>query len=113
MAVKYIPKQGDICYVDFSPIKGHEQDGLRPAIIISNNDYIKLTNMVILCPITTNTKIFPTHYNLLNTTKVKGSVLCEHIRSIDYNAHKLSFVERVNNDEFLEILDIINGLIEV
>ena len=35
--VKYIPKQGDIVYVDLDPTKGHEQRGTRPAIVISNN----------------------------------------------------------------------------
>lgn len=112
MAIKYIPKQGDICYVNFSPTEGHEQAGLRPAIVVSNNDYIKLTKMVLLCPITTNTKPFPTHYKLINSKKVKGSVLCEHVRSIDYNAIKLSFVEKVTKEELLEIIDLLSCLIE-
>lgn len=113
MGLKYIPKQGDICYINFSPTEGHEQSGLRPAIIVSNEDYIKLTNMVILCPITTNQKMFPTHYKLKNTKKVQGSVLCEHIRSIDYKARSLSYVEKVKKDELFEILDLINCLIEI
>ena len=40
--------------------------------------------MVILCPITSNTKEFPTHYILKDSKKVKGSVLCEHIISLDF-----------------------------
>ena len=109
----YIPKQGDICYVDFAPTKGHEQTGVRPAIVLSKDNYHKYTNMAVICPITTNTKKFPTHYELLNTKKVKGSVLCEHIRSIDFNARKLSFVEEIKKDELEEIIDIINGIIEI
>ncbi len=109
----YIPKQGDICYMDFDPTKGHEQTGVRPAVVISKDNYNKYTNMAIICPITTNTKKFPTHYELLNTKKVKGAVLCEHIRSIDFNASKLSFVEKIKKDELEEIIDIINGIIEI
>lgn len=109
----YIPKQGDICYMDFAPTKGHEQSGLRPAVVISRDNFNKYTNMVIICPITTNTKKFPTHYELENTLKVKGAVLCEHIRSIDFNACKLSFVEKINKEELEEILDIINAMIEI
>lgn len=112
MELKYIPKQGDICYLNLSPTEGHEQSGLRPTIVISNDDYIKLTNMVILCPITSNIKKFPTHYELQNTKKIKGSVLCEHIRSIDYNAKKISFVEKASIDELLKVLDIVNSLME-
>ena len=109
----YIPKQGDICYMDFAPTKGHEQTGLRPLVVISKDKYNKYTNMAIVCPITTNTKKFPTHYELINTKKVKGSVLCEHIRSIDFNARNLSFVEKIKKEDLDEIIDIINGIIEL
>ena len=37
MVSKYIPKQGDIIYLDFNPTKGHEQKGARTALAISNN----------------------------------------------------------------------------
>jgi len=109
----YIPKQGDICYMDFAPTKGHEQTGLRPAVVISTDKFNKYTNMAIICPITTNIKKFPTHYELETTKKVKGSVLCEHIRSIDFNARSLSFVEKLKEEELEEIIDIIYGIIEI
>ncbi len=109
----YLPKQGDICYMNFSTGKGHEQNGIRSAIIISKDNYNKFTQMVVLCPITTNIKKFPTHYELLKTKKVHGAVLCEHIRSIDFKARKLTFVEKISKDELVEILDIINGMIEL
>ncbi len=88
MVRKYIPSQGDIIFINFNPTKGHEQKGYRPAIVISNNVFNKNTKMVIVCPITSNEKEFPTHYNLKNSKKVKGAVLCEHIRSIDYEIRK-------------------------
>ena len=100
MVNKYIPKQGDIVYLDFNPTKGHEQKGFRPAIVISNNTFNKHTGMSIVCPITSNTKHFPTHYELEDTKKVKGSVLCEHIRSINYekrNKTNLYKVYRATN----------------
>ena len=109
----YIPKQGDICYMNFAPTKGHEQTGVRPAVVISKNNFNKYTNTAIICPITTNTKKFPTHYEIENTKIVKGSVLCEHIRSIDFNARKLSFVEKIKKEELEEIIDIITGIVEI
>jgi len=30
----YIPKQGDIIWIDFNPQKGHEQAGHRPALVL-------------------------------------------------------------------------------
>ncbi|MDR2575182.1 MAG: type II toxin-antitoxin system PemK/MazF family toxin, partial [Treponema sp.] len=32
----YNPRQGDIIIMDFTPTKGHEQQGHRPAVIVSN-----------------------------------------------------------------------------
>lgn len=109
----YIPKQGDICYMNFAPTKEHEQTGLRPAVVISKDSYNKYTNLAVICPITTNTKKFPTHYELIETKRIKGSVLCEHIRSVDFTARKLSFVEKLKMKELEEIIDIINGIIEI
>ena len=109
MVKNYIPSQGDIVFIDFDPTKGHEQKGYRPAVVISNDVFNKNTKMVIVCPITSNEKEFPTHYNLINTKKVKGSVLCEHIRSIDYEIRKLKYVEKANNEDFENILGLLNA----
>lgn len=112
MVGKYIPKQKDIVFVDFNPTKGHEQSGFRPCIVVSNNAFNKNTKMVIVCPITSNEKDFPTHYLLSNTKKVHGSVLCEHIRSIDYEIRNLKFVEKCNDDDFNNIIMLLNACIE-
>lgn len=112
MVKKYIPKQGDVIFLDFNPTKGHEQSGFRPAVIISNNVFNENTKMVIVCPITTNDKEFPTHYRLEDTKKVYGSVLCEHIRSIDYETRKIRFVEKLSEKDFVSIITLLNACIE-
>ena len=112
MVGKYIPKQKDIVFVDFNPTKGYEQAGFRLCVVISNNIFNKNTKMVIVCPITSNKKEFPTHYILNNSKKVNGSVLCEHIRSIDYEIRKLKFVEKCNDDDFNNIIMLLNSCIE-
>lgn len=110
--VKYIPKQGDIVYLDFNPTKGHEQNGFRPAIVISNNVFNINTKMVIVCPITSNTKEFPTHYKLEDTENVYGSVLCEHIRSIDYEFRNLKFIESATENDLLSVITLMNACID-
>ena len=95
MVKKYIPKRRDIVYLNFNPIKGHEQRGFRPALVISSDVFNDFTKMVIVCPISTNTKDFPTHYLLKDNKKVNGSVLCEHLRSIDYEIRNLKYVDRI------------------
>ena len=112
MVKKYIPKKGDIAFLDFNPTKGHEQAGIRPCIVISNNVFNKNTKMAIVCPITSNEKEFPTHYILSKTKKIHGSVLCEHIRSIDFETRNLKFVEKCNTDDFDNIILLLNSCIE-
>ena len=109
MVKNYIPSQGDIVFLDFTPTKGHEQKGYRPAVVISNDTFNKNTKMVILCPITSNEKEFPTHYLLQKSKKVKGSVLCEHIRSIDYEIRNLKYVEKTSDEDFENIIDLFNA----
>lgn len=109
MVKKYIPRQGDIVFVDFTPTKGHEQKGYRPAIVISNDIFNKNTKMTILCPITSNEKEFPTHYILQDTKKIKGSVLCEHIRSINYEIRNLKYIEKASNKDFDNIINLLNA----
>lgn len=112
MVKKYMPKQGDVVFLDFNPTKGHEQSGTRPAVIISNNVFNENTKMVFVCPITSNNKKFPTHYFLEDTKKVYGSVLCEHIRSIDYEFRNLKFIEKLSNNDFISIIALLNACIE-
>lgn len=112
MVKKYVPKQGDVVFLDFNLTKGHEQSGFRPAVVISNNVFNENTKMVIVCPITSNDKEFPTHYRLENTKKIYGSVLCEHIRSIDYEIRNLKFVEKLSDNDFISIITLLNACIE-
>ncbi|MBQ8473023.1 MAG: type II toxin-antitoxin system PemK/MazF family toxin [Bacilli bacterium] len=112
MVEEYIPRQGDIVFLDFNPIKGHEQTGFSPAVVVSNNVFNQNTKMVMVCPITSNDKEFPTHYSLEDTIKIKGSVLCEHIRSIDYEIRNLKFVEKLSDNDFLSIITLLNACIE-
>ncbi len=112
MVKKYIPKQGDIVFLDFNPIKGHEQSGKRPAIVISNNVFNINTKMVMVCPITSNDKDFPTHYLLEDTKIINGSVLCEHIRSIDYESRTLNYIEKASDNDLLSVIMLTNACVE-
>lgn len=110
--VNYIPKQKDIVFVNLNLIKGHEQSGYRLALVISSDIFNKFTKMVMVCPITSNIKEFPTYYILKNTNEIKDSVLLEHIRSIDYEVRNFKFIENLNDGEFEEIVNLFNSCIE-
>ena len=68
--------------------------------------------MAIICPVSTNEKHFPTHYHLEDTKKIYVSVLCEHIRSIDYNSRNVTFIEKLSDNDLLSIIILMNACIE-
>ena len=112
MVGEYIPSQGDICFVSLDPAKGFEKIGYRPVIVISSHFFSKMTNMAIVCPITTKIREFPTHYELQNTKEVFGSVDAEHIRSIDFRERKFKYIEKIGPLEFTEIFSLLMSEID-
>ncbi len=45
---------GSIVWVDFDPIRGREQRGLRPALVVAGADYLaSVPDLVIVVPLTT------------------------------------------------------------
>ena len=79
-------KQGEIWEMYFDPIKGSEQAGRRPALIISGNMLNEHLNIVIVCPLTTNIKRFKGNVVLNpsqeNGLKAPSEILTFHIRSV-------------------------------
>ncbi len=54
--------RGEIWLVDLNPVIGHEQSGIRPSLIISDNLYNhSLAGMVIVLPITSKNKGIASH----------------------------------------------------
>ncbi len=94
MVTDYIPDRGDIFWVDFAPTKGHEQSGRRPAVVISRHVYNENSKLVLVCPITSKSKQYPYEVQLIGT-KIKGVILSDQVRSIDWKARKAEFAESV------------------
>lgn len=105
-------KQGDIIKVNLNPQKGHEQAGYRPAVVISNDFFNAKTNLVIVCPITNTDNKFPLHIPLMGKTKTTGVILCEHIKTLDLNARKFSYVEKLPDDLLEEVIAVVFSEIE-
>lgn len=106
-------KQGDIIKINFNPKAGHEQAGYRPALVISNNVFNEKAKLAIVCPITNTNKKFPLHIELDDRTKTAGVILCEHIRSLDVEARGYEIIEKIPDDIFQKVLDIIFAEIEI
>ncbi len=83
-----VVRRGDIYYADLRPVVGSEQGGIRPVLIIQNNNGNKHSPTVICAAITSkmNKAKLPTHVALEAERYgiVKDSVvLLEQVRTID------------------------------
>jgi mRNA interferase MazF len=74
---------GEIVLVDLEPVRGTEQSGRRPALVISNDEMHLLAPRVIVCPITRNRNPWPTKVFLPQGLPADGAVLVDQVRSID------------------------------
>lgn len=107
MVKEYIPKKGDLVILTFDPSAGHEQQGRRPALIISNEVFNKHVGLAIACPITNTDRNFPFHVKV-ESENLTGFIMTEQVKSIDYNVRKVKFVERVSD----EVLEKVLGMLE-
>lgn len=105
---KYIPKQGDIIYLDFNPQSGREQMGRRPALVISNNEFNSFfKNGVIVCPITNTDRNAPFHVKMPNGSRTTGVVMCEQVKALDVVARNAKFYDEAPNSVVHQVLEIV------
>ncbi len=92
MKSSYIPKRGDAIWLDFDPQAGHEQARRRPAIVLSPVEFNRVTGFALVCPITNQEKGYPFEVSLPAGLPVRGVVLSDQIRSLDWKARKAALI---------------------
>jgi len=102
-------RQGDIFLADLNPIRGHEQAGFRPVLVLQNNTLNHNLNTVIVVPITTNMSakgLLTTFFLNKETSGLKydSIVLLFQIRTLDKTRLKKR-VEGVAEECFAQIKD--------
>lgn len=66
------------------PQAGREQAGHRPGLILSPKSYNEKAGLALCCPITNQEKGYPFEVQLDEGLPVKGVVLADHLRSVDW-----------------------------
>lgn len=75
-------KQYAIVLVNLDPTIGSEIKKTRPCVIISPNEMNKYLNTIVLAPMTTNLKKYPTRVVVKHNEK-KGMIVIDQIRTVD------------------------------
>ncbi len=100
----YIPERGDIVFLDFSPHKGREQGFSRPALIVSPLKYNRMASLALMCPITNQTKGLRFEVPLVAEMQTNGVVLSDQVKSFDWRARQVRFIEKSPSNLVEEVL---------
>ena len=69
MPANWMYKRGDVYMMDLNPYSGSEQGGIRPAIVVQNDDGNFYSNVLLVVPLTTQIKKrnMPTHFIVISS----------------------------------------------
>jgi mRNA-degrading endonuclease toxin of MazEF toxin-antitoxin module len=117
----YHPERGDIIHLNLSPSAGHELTGPHFALVLSTSRFSKATGFAIVVPGTTKfhadqrlagqqlmVKLPP-----LAKLAQDGWLYPHQIKSLDYRDRGMSFVTKLNDDDFLiDVMDRVRAFID-
>jgi len=107
------PDQGDVVWLNHDPQAGHEQAGHRPALVLSPKAYNAATGLMLCCPVTTRAKGYPFEVELIGAKGVKGVVLSDQLRSLDWEARGAEKAGRAADDVVTDVLAKLKVLLTV
>ena len=102
MAAGYVPDEGDIVWMNFTPQSGHEQAGRRPAVVLSPKTYNGRAGLLVCVPVTNQIKGYPFEV-VLDQAGATGAALADQVKSLDWQARQ---AERKGRATVAEVADI-------
>lgn len=106
----YVPNRGDVVWISLHPQMGREQAGRRPALVLSPASYNAKVGLAIFCPITSRVKGYPFEV-AIRGIEVRGVVLADQIRSLDWRARQVAFLERAPDGAIANVLAMVSALL--
>lgn len=113
MMTEHIPDRGDVVWISLNPQAGHEQAGRRPVLVLSPLSYNEKVGLAIFCPITNQVKGYPFEVLIPPGSKVKGVILSDQVKSLDWRDRKAEFICKIPVEVTNDVLKKINTLIKI
>jgi len=98
-------KQYEIVLVNLDPTIGSEMKKTRPCIVISPNEMNKFLETIVIAPMTSSSKRYPTRAEI-NHDKKKGWIVLDQIRTVD-RQRIFKILGRLNEKEILKVKSIL------
>lgn len=110
----YRPDARDLVWTDFDPVAGREQSGRRPALVLSPAAFFDNTGFVIVCPITSRVRPFPTSVVLPPGLPIAGEILVANLRSLDALARPLRAIgAKISEETAREVRAKLDALVAI
>jgi mRNA interferase MazF len=90
LVTRYVPRAGDLIWLDFDPQAGREQAKRRPALVVTDQTYNQASGLAVVCPLTSRRKPYPFALPV-TVEKIEGAVLVDHLKSLDWAARHATF----------------------
>ncbi|MGV2155160.1 MULTISPECIES: type II toxin-antitoxin system PemK/MazF family toxin [unclassified Rhizobium] len=113
MTSSHILTAGDVVVVNLDPIRGSEQSGIRPALVISNVLMHEVSKRIVVCPITRNMTPWPTKIPIPDGFKTQGMVLADQVRSLDYEERVLRQIETLPTEFVTLVRSYVGRLLDL
>lgn len=97
--------QYEIILVNLDPTIGSEIKKTRPCVVISPNEMNKYLNTIIIAPMTSQSKNYPTRISVKHDNK-NGWIVLDQIRTID-KQRIIKYLDRLKEREIENIKKII------
>lgn len=108
----YVPDEGDIVWLNFTPQSGFEQAGRRPAIVLSPKSYNGRTGLMLCVPTTTQVKGYPFEV-VLDDASLAGVALSDQIKSLDWESRDAEFKGKVSARVLAQIKTKLKALLRI
>jgi mRNA interferase MazF len=106
-------REGDLVRLDFDPVRGNEQGGERPALVLTSASFHATRNTAIVCPITRNLAPWPTKVVLPEGLPITGAVLVEQLRLISRAERGLAQIGRVPFETLQAVRRVLAVLLQI
>jgi len=114
-----IPERGDILHLQFDPASGKEMLGKHFCVVVSPRAFNARFRLAMVCPISGGAAAAEVARNsgfLISLMgaglRTDGSIHAHQLKSLDWAAHKASFVEKLPDGILQEVLDCLITVFE-
>jgi mRNA interferase ChpB len=117
----YHPERGDVIHLNLSPSAGHELTGPHFAIVLSTSRFSKATGFAIVVPGTSKyhaeqrlaSQQLMVKMPRISKLTEEGWVYPHQVKSLDYRDRGVSFVDKLEDDDFLiDIMERVRAFID-